>query len=74
MQSHFARFNTATVCLVCSLLSLRGLRGAGFSKGSWIISFGTTAVCFVGFLAFMWNRSFNVRAFAKNIHSPINIG
>ncbi|MBS1330291.1 MAG: Na+/H+ antiporter NhaC family protein, partial [Parasutterella sp.] len=51
-----------------------GYVAAGFSKGSWIISFGTTAVCFVGFLAFMWNRSFNVRAFAKNIHSPINIG
>ena len=51
-----------------------GYVAAGFSKGSWIISFGATAVCFVGFLAFMWNRSFNVRAFAKNIHSPINIG
>lgn len=51
-----------------------GYVAAGFSKGSWIISFGATAVCFAGFLAFMWNRSFNVRAFAKNIHSPINIG
>lgn len=33
----------------------------GLTKGSWIMSFGATTIAFVGFLAFMWRRSFNAK-------------
>lgn len=46
---------------------------AGFTKGSWVLSFGATAACFVLFLAFMWKRSFNVKAYAAQIHSDVRV-
>lgn len=32
---------------------------AGFTHGSWLLSFGATLICFVGALAFLWSRSLN---------------
>ena len=40
-----------------------GYLAAGLSHGNWIISFGATFVAFAGFLAVMWNRSFDVKKF-----------
>ncbi len=48
-------------CCICGYLA------AGLSKGSWLISFGTTFLVFAGFLAFMWNKSFNFKKFEKEL-------
>ena len=42
-----------------------GYLAAGLSHGSWIISFGATFITFAGILAFMWNRSLDVKKFEK---------
>lgn len=39
---------------------------AGLTKGSWIMSFGATAIVFVGFLAIMYKRSLNLKQFEKD--------
>jgi Na+/H+ antiporter NhaC len=41
---------------VCCLV---GYLVAGFTHGSWLLSFGATLVCFVAALAFLWSRSLN---------------
>lgn len=63
MFAYVSRNDSASLRLVCGRLLRSRILGRGLSHGNWIISFGATFVAFAGFLAVMWNRSFDVKKF-----------